>query len=200
MADARGFRRSPRTGRWYALLAVGVAVTFSCRLDYSSTQIAQKIETDIPDLILTNFTHTSVRHDHKQFEITAANSELFSQKSLQTLDGVKFTEYDTDGKVVTQGSADHAVLHTDTNDVELSGTIQFYSETESAHVECTYLYWNDKDRTLTSKPEDIVRIRKDDGSVISGSDFRADVARREVSFGGPVQGTVVASDTTGNAQ
>lgn len=183
-----------------AAAAVLVVLASSCHLNYGGAQIAQKIEEGVPDLILTDFQHTSVRHDRKTFEISAGKSELFSQKKIQTLDSVDFREYDSEGKVITQGHADHAVLHTDTNDVELTGNIQFYSKSESAHITCTYLYWHDSDRRLTSKPDAIVSVRKDNGSTISGTGFEVDVARRVVTFSGPVQGTVVASDETGNNQ
>ena len=173
----------------------GAALFLSaCSLDYGPAQIAQKLSENTPDLVLYDFQNTSVRHGHKLFRISASYSESFDQKQQQSLTNVKFVEFDEKGNVITTGTADHALLHTDSNNVELSGHITFYSEQEKATVACGYLSWNDKERTLTSLPDDTVTIKKDSGTVLSGTGFSADVARRDVEFSGPVSGTVVAQD------
>ncbi len=178
-----------------ALLVVSAAgVLAACSLDYGASQIADKLNADVPDLVLYNFEHTSVRHDRKSFEISADVSRSYNQKKEQVLDGVGFREFNEKGEVITRGSADHALLHTDTDNVELTGNIHFYSKQEGATVTCNSLFWNDKERTLKSLPEDVVSIHKDSGTQLSGTGFSADVGRNEVRFTGPVSGTVVAQD------
>lgn len=183
-------RALPRIAGW--LLAA--AALSSCSLDYGPAQIAQKLNENTPDLILYDFQNTSVRHGRKLFQISASYSESFDQKQQQRLSDVEFREFDDNGAVITSGTAEHALLYVDSNNVELSGRIRFYSETEKATVTCSYLFWDDKARTLTSRPDETVTITKDSGTVLSGRGFSADAARREVKFSGPVSGTVVAKD------
>ncbi len=169
-----------------------------CSLDYGPAQIAQKLNENTPDLIIYDFQSTSVRHDRKQFQISASLSETFDQKQQQRLSDVRFSEYDDKGNVITSGTADNALLYTDSNNVELSGHITFHSTQEKATVTCGYLFWDDKARTLTSRADDTVTIKRDSGTSLVGRGFSANVARREVDFSGPVSGTVVAQE--GEAQ
>ncbi len=190
----RGSATGPQLFLFGAILATAGSLLASCSLDYGPAQIAQKLNENTPDLVLFDFQNTSVRHGHKLFQLSASYSESFDQKQQQNLTDVRFVEFDEKGNVITRGSADHALLYTDSNNVELSGHIRFHSDTEKATVSCSYLFWNDKARTLTSRPEDTVTIEKDSGTALSGKGFSADVARRDVQFSGPVSGTVVAQD------
>jgi len=197
------FSRRGRTVHLFSALGLafvlsGFALSFSgCSLNYGAAEVAQKLEENVPDLIFYNFQHTSFRHNRKSFQISAEVSKSFDRKKTEELSGISFLEYNDSGEVITHGTADSAILYTDSDNVQLSGHISFYSKQEQATIGCSSLFWNDKARTLLSGANEVVTIRKDSGTELTGSGFFADAARNEVRFSGPVSGTVVVEDNGG---
>ncbi|HUX52227.1 MAG TPA: LPS export ABC transporter periplasmic protein LptC [Spirochaetia bacterium] len=192
--------RSVRVSAAFSLVCACSALALSisgCSLNYRAAEVAQKLEANVPDLIFYNFQHTSFRHNRKTFQISAEVSKSFDQKKSQELTGIQFLEYNDSGEVITRGNADSAILYTDSDNVQLSGHISFYSKQEQATIGCSSLFWNDKARTLTSGAKEVVTIRKDSGTELTGTGFFADAARNEVRFSGPVSGTVVVEDKGG---
>ncbi len=92
------------------------------------------------------------------------------------------------------GSADEAVLKTDTEDAEFFGSVDLRSEREGVTIRTGYLSWKAQDRILESKPDQLTEIEKDDGSRIRGTGFRADARRKGISFEGGVDGVLVRPD------
>jgi hypothetical protein len=78
--------------------------------------------------------------------------------------------------------------------VELEGAVSFYSSAHEAGIETDYLFWNDEERTLEAKPENLVRVERDSGTVVEGRGFSADLRRAVVRFEDGVEGTVVTED------
>jgi hypothetical protein len=112
------------------------------------------------------------------------------------LEGVRFTEYATDGSgtVAAEGRANSAVFHTDTESAELSGSVSFRSAHEGVTVTSGYLAWNGQTRVLGSRAETVTELKKDDGSGLSGSGFSADAARRTFAFHNRATGQYVVSE------
>lgn len=178
----------------HLLLIATVAVLASCSLDYEQSRLSSEISEEIPDTVLTGVAHTVVRDNTVRFRITAARVEAFSDENRQYLYEVGFTEYDADGSVRTDGTADFADFQTDTEDVELTGSLKFFSVPDEAWLQADYLYWNSEERKLTSHPEERVVLEKSDGTYIVGRGFTAEMSESLIIFSGGVNGTIVDTE------
>ncbi|MEE8441545.1 MAG: LPS export ABC transporter periplasmic protein LptC [Spirochaetia bacterium] len=177
------------------LLLVMVAAVFaSCSLDYGQSRLSNELSEEIPDTVLTGVTHTVVRNNAVRFRITAARVEAFTDENRQYLYEVGFTEYDADGAIRTDGTADFADFQTDTEDVELTGNLRFFSVPDEAWLQADYLYWNSDERQLTSNPDDPVVLEKSDGTYIVGRGFTAEMSESLIIFAGGVNGTIVDTE------
>ena len=174
------------------LLLVMIAVLIaSCSLDYGESRLSSEISEEIPDTVLTGVTHTVVRDNTVRFRITATRVEAFSDENRQYLYDVGFTEYDADGAVRTDGTAGFADFQTDTEDVELTGSLRFFSVPDEAWLQSDYLYWSSDERQLTARPEEPVVLEKSDGTYIVGRGFTAELDQSLIIFSGGVNGTIV---------
>jgi LPS export ABC transporter protein LptC len=173
---------------------------FGCSLDYAQAEITEELSEEIPETVLTDFTHTVVENGRPEFVISADRAENFTERKQTVLFQVTFAEYDSDGSVVTEGVADRAVFFTDTENAELRGNISFYSASEEGRIEAQYLEWNREERRLTSNPADQVLLAKESGSQIRGTGFRADFTLKQIEFSGKaastesVRGTYVSEE------
>ena len=165
----------------------------ACSFDYTAGT-AEALRAEIPDTVLHNVTHVVVRDGAIIAEIDSERLENFSSDQRAVLTDVAYREFDRDGNLTNHGSADRATIHTETDDAEVSGTIQLRSETEEATLSAGQLAWDDEARTLTSPAEDLVELRRDDGSQVAGRGLEIIVRRRTVRFGGRVSGTIVAGE------
>lgn len=191
-ARARG---RPARGLPAAALLAGVVAALplatglgSCALEYGAADSGAE-RPALPDTVLYSFQHTVVRNGGPLFRLIADRAENYDSQRRSLLYGVGFVEYGDGGKVVTAGTCASATFHTDTEDVELSGSIDFRSSREGMGIKAEYLYWDSAKRLLSSRPELVVKLEKDDGSAIRGEGFNADGRTRSWSFEANVEGT-----------
>mgnify|MGYP006289864333 CR=1 FL=1 len=185
-------RRGPGVGM-AALLAL-LALLASCSLDYGDSQLADEISEDTPDSVLHEMRHTVVRDGSPRFVVVADRAETFESQRMQYLHGIEFRELAQDGSVITEGTAAYAEYETETEDFELSGDLRFYSAEENAWLTAETLYWDSDERLLTSEPEEAVVVRRDDGTVIRGRGFVAEMGRSIIRFEDGVSGTLVEEE------
>lgn len=180
-----------------AVLAAAMlaASAFGCSLDYG-TELAEDIGEGTPDAVVIGFEHTVVENGKPRFRISAKRGESFRELEKMKLSGVKFVEYspDGDGKVVSEGSADSAVLYTDTESAEMSGSVLLSSARDGITVSSAYLKWDGDARTLESRADAVTTLADDDGSSLSGSGFKVDAATRSFEFGRRVDGSYSGED------
>jgi LPS export ABC transporter protein LptC len=165
-----------------------------CSLDYKATAESEKLEEQIPDTILINFKHIIVENNKKLFQIEAEEAMIFNKKRETVLKGIHFLEYDKTGNVVTEGRADNARFHSDTENAEIWGDVYCYSVKEGAEIYTPSLSWEKETRILKAEPLDFVRINKNDGSFVQGRGFMADLRRKSLSFLSQVLGEIVRED------
>ena len=177
-----------------ALLPLFVVVLSGCSLNYGESQLATEISEEIPDTILTGVSHTVVRDNVVRFRIGAELVESYGEENLQELHSVTFTEYDSTGAVRTEGTADYADFQTDTENVEITGNLRFYSVPDEAWIEAEYLFWNSDERQLTSRPEEPVALERSDGTSIIGRGFTAEMDQSLIIFSDGVEGTIVEEE------
>ena len=176
------------------LLLYSLLVFTGCRFNYDETMIAEEIEEDIPDTILTEFTQVMVKDSSPAFLIEASESWSFGKKKETHFKNIHFQEYDKNGDIITDGKAENALMFTETENVEIWGGLYFYSKEESATLEGDYLFWDNEKSVLTGKSDESVKIVKDDSSAIEGAGFYADSNTRTIKFESGVSGRWVNSE------
>lgn len=179
-------------GRRSILVGMSILIA-ACSFDYTSGT-AEALLAEVPDTVLHNVSHVVVRDGAIIAEIDSARLENFSADQLAVLTNVTYREFDRNGNLTNHGRADRATIHTETDDAEVSGTIQLRSETQEATLSAGQLVWDDDARTLTSPPQDLVELKRDDGSQVSGRGLEILVRRRTLRFAGRVDGTIVADE------
>ncbi|TFG64640.1 MAG: LPS export ABC transporter periplasmic protein LptC [Spirochaetales bacterium] len=174
----------------FTLLAVILAVLSfpGCSLDYNESAIADSLAEEVPDTVLYDFVQTKVTNGLPEIRVYGAEAAAYGKKKQTLIREVLFQEFNKEGELVTEGSADNIVFFTETEDAEIRGSIDFYSKTEKAGIKGEYLYWKNKEKTLSSLPDEPVRMEKDDGSYILGSGFETQVKQKSVTFTRTVQG------------
>jgi len=162
-----------------------------------------EVEKELPEApyaVFTGYSHTAVVRGSKNFELTAERAELYDKSKKAILSDVSFAEYDPDtGELLSKGTAESAIYHTDTKDAEFSGSVRLESKRQDAILEGEKLSWNDKERRLVGGLDRTVTIGRADGSRVSGAGFEADARRRAFSFRGGVNGTVSADEDASGA-
>lgn len=171
----------------YSLLCAALCLV-SCSL---GAAYEGKEPPEAPYAVFTDYVHTVVVRGAKNFELRAKKAELYETSKIAVLSGVSFAEYDpATGELVSSGSADSAVYHTDTKDAEFSGSVKVESKRQDASLAGERLVWKDKEKKLVGGLDRTVSIGRSDGSWVSGAGFEADVRRRSFSFRESVTGTL----------
>ncbi|MDY7029127.1 MAG: LPS export ABC transporter periplasmic protein LptC [Spirochaetota bacterium] len=176
------------------LIFTWLLLSAACSFDYEQAEIAGTLSEGVPNSIVSSYTYVDIRPEQTSFQIYSAEARMYHKEHRTTLDSVFFQEIDQEGKVVTEGEADSAVIDTQTDNVEINGSIHFASTLYDMFIETDYLYWNNETRTLEGKPDGEVYIEKADGTVISGRGFSVNSPSRKIEFSSEVEGTYVYSD------
>lgn len=169
-----------------AVLACFALVGGGCSFDYTDADIEGERDVSTPQVEIEN-ARMVIERDTR-IELTADRIASYPEEHLQRFEGLRFTEYGPDGAVRVSGEAESGVLYLDTEDVELEGTIRFYSQIEEANLETRYLYWENDARVLRGREDESVYIRRDDGSVVEGEGLRVDGRRNAVELNSGVRG------------
>ncbi len=180
-------RHGPRA----AILFLAVLAAAGCSLNYEAAEIPETETANIPDTVAVGLTHRIVKDSRLAFEMDAARAETFNSRKQTILTGARFVEFDDKGGHATEGKADSVVYHTDTENAEISGSVSVHSSSEKGGISTQALAWENKTKTLTAASGELVVVRKDDGSYISGRGFVGDFKSKVVRFTGPVEGKYV---------
>lgn len=177
---------------FFLLFLWGLISFFSgCSLDYSDARIAEDITEETPDTILINFTHTIVTNGKVSVILKAERAETFGKRKQVVLKNAHFLEFDEEGSVLTEGSADEAIFYTDSEDAHISGSIFIYSPEEETGIYAESFSWTKDGKKLQANPEDQVTLKKDDGSYVEGKGFKADFRKKKLEFSSEVRGRYV---------
>lgn len=177
-----------------------VLMLASCSIDYDEALLAEDLSENIPNSVLYNVTHIEVKDGKPLYRIQAAEVASFDKKKEQHLSSVLFQEFNDSGEIITEGWADTVTYFTETEDAEMEGNLDFFSQEEEGGISAEYLYWIKESKNLKSKSENQVNIWEDTGSSITGTGFEADFSTKEIYFSGGTSGTVVdeEDDDEGN--
>jgi LPS export ABC transporter protein LptC len=170
------------------LLALLLAALGGCSLSYEEARVGEELAAEIPETVMTDFTHTVVNGGRVWVKMAAERAASYGKTKRIVLDGVRFEEYDAQGGLATEARADRAVYHTDSENAEAEGGILIRSAQEKASLEADSLSWVKEGRRLDSGAGQLVRIAREDGSFLQGRGFKADFRRRRLQFAGGVAG------------
>ncbi|MBI9103919.1 MAG: LPS export ABC transporter periplasmic protein LptC [Spirochaetales bacterium] len=186
--------------RSFILILLSLLFFFSCSLNYEDAFMTDEISEDIPDAVLSDFTHIAVRAGTETFRILAGKGENYDKKKESHFYEVEFRELNAEGQVVTLGECDKALLYLDSDNIELWGNLSFYSAEEEATILAEYLFWDDGEGILTGEPDSWVVIRKDSGSSLQGTGFTAYLRENRVILEESVSGSWVEEEETGGEE
>ena len=161
-----------------------------CSFDYAPTKLDEEFPEQLPSTVLRDVEHSVMEGNQIVALLRIKRVERYHEKSLMLLSGVYFTEFNNAGDVVTEVWADQTKYNSETGDARAEGNVVVSSRREEARI-TTRLNWNDSDRMLTSDEDIQVIVQLEDGSIVTGVDFEADIARRVFRFLGPVSGELV---------
>ncbi len=174
---------------------IAAAILFgSCSFDYDQAQVAEDLSEKIPNSIIRNYTYVDVRPRSSSLIIYSREAKLFHTSRRTELTEVFFQEIDTEGKIVTEGEADRAVIDTRNDNVELYGSIRFAGARQETEIIAEYLFWNNESRILEGKRDEEVVLTQSDGTQIRGKGFSIDTPSKTIDFSSPVEGTYVYSE------
>jgi LPS export ABC transporter protein LptC len=186
---------SGRPGRSLApSLLLGAVLLAGCSLSYEEARLAEGMAGEMPDTVMINFRHTVVNGGKLWVRLAAARAESFGKRKEVVLYGVRFQEYDTAGKLVTEAQADRAVFNVSSEDATAAGSIVIRAPEEKATLRAASLSWFKEGKRLEGGSGETVRLEKEDGSFVEGLDFKADFRRRRLEFGSSVRGSYVAGE------
>lgn len=183
-----------RTGDWFpfmSVVALGLLAA-SCSFDYSTAQVEADRTKEVPQVELIRV-RMVVERDNR-LEMTAGRVATYRDRRVQEFEDLSFREFGPGGDIRLEGTAEAGIMNLDTEDVELLGTVEFYSRTEEAKLESSFLYWNNADRVLEGRPDGTVRIIRDDGSWVEGEGLRLDGRRNKVELTGGLSGEFVTRE------
>lgn len=175
------------------LTVVLLVLLAGCSLEYD--MVDESADDGRPEIELRNLSHTVVRSNRIQLRVFSAYSRTYQSQNRQVLNDVYFWEYGTDGEIASEGRSDSAEVFLETEDIVFEGNIQLYSHVEEAGVNADFLEWSGEERQLQGRDGELVEIERDDGSVIRGSGFLADMRRRSIVFTQNIEGTFIDRDT-----
>lgn len=169
-----------------AILFPVLLLLAGCSFDYTDADIEGERNVSVPQVEIEN-ARMVIERDTR-IELTATRIATYPEERLQRFEGLRFTEYGPDGAIRITGYAEGGILYLDTEDVELTGEIRFYSQVEEAELETSYLYWENAGRVLRGRENEPVSIRRDDGSEVEGAGLRVDGRRNAVELSSGVSG------------
>jgi len=168
-------------------------MTIGCSLDYSDSDIVESLSEEIPNTIIYKYETVEIQNGSPILQILADKAEVYDSKEKTYLTNVDFYNY-KDGDVNNYGSSDFAILNMKSGDAELTGLIEIESVEDETSLKAKSLYWNDEDKMLTSNREDSVTVKDEDGSILSGSGFSADIKRKTILFEGKTEGEYITDE------
>ncbi|MBN1411451.1 MAG: LPS export ABC transporter periplasmic protein LptC [Spirochaetales bacterium] len=165
-----------------------------CSLDYSQAILDEDLSEKIPDTSFNDFKDIKVKDNVIVNKLEAARAEMFGRLKKTVFYNLHFIQLDKKGTVLTEGWADQVVLHADTDNAEMTGSIRFYSASDEISISTENLFWENDTKRLYSNPENEVHLETNDGSFISGKGFEAFLNKRIITFQKGVTGKYVIEE------
>lgn len=144
-----------------------------------------------PDIVMHNVDYVRMQTGKPVVRINADILERYEARNTMEFGELSFEHFDEhSGELKTTGNAHSAQVELSSGDIHLSG-VSLDVLSESATVNAPNLEWNDEERFLSSGEDDLVNIKKSDGTDITGKGFGAFIRDRKLEFSNGIQGMYV---------
>ncbi len=169
-------------------LFLSLFLIISCSLEYDSS-VSESLDESIPTSRLYNVKHIQIQGGVEKVSFEADEAVIWEEREETELRNFVFREYNRNGEVITSGEAEYLLI-SDSHDAEISGNIYGYSLNNEASIEADNLTWTDEKRELSSDRESPVIISMDNGSLLSGRGFTADLYTNTTTFSSGIGGRI----------
>jgi LPS export ABC transporter protein LptC len=150
--------------------------------------VSEDLSEKVPETVFINITQIKVDNGKIKRQLSAKRAENYTKIKQTIFENVSYIEYNSFGEKTTEGKADKAIYETETENAEIIGNVRFYSYTEKTTIYAESLSWKNKEKILVSKPHELVRVEKEDGSFIAGRGFQTDFRLKKIVFANGVSG------------
>ena len=169
--------------RWLLFLAMAGAVTaiFLGLKVHSATEslpaVAAQLASDDGNLTLNNFEYRDVNRGQARWTVWAAKATYFEDRKESVLDQVRAVFFLKNGGQV-ELLGDKGVLHTDTNNMEISGNVSVTYGKDYKLTTGRLFYDRDKEMIYT----DAQLVLEGQGFTTKGQGMRLEIAKKSVSI------------------
>jgi len=172
----------------HLLLFILSLLILSCSLEYDSS-VSESLDASIPTSRLYNVKHVQVQGGVAKVTFEAEEAVIWDEREETELMDFVFNEFNSEGEVITTGEADYLLI-SDSHDADIQGNIYGYSLNNEASITADNLNWLDEKRELSSREDTPVTISMDNGSLLKGDGFLADLYTNTTSFSSGISGTI----------
>lgn len=162
----------------------------SCSLKYDEVVNAEETN---PEFIFNHARLIRYENGKETVRVQADDIEQYKDSSITYGHNVKFTTYDKEHKLETEGSCGYLYADTDSEIYELYDGIKLFSRIQNTNFYADMLKWNGKTEQLTGGRKDTARLEKE-GTVIYGTGFSASGISKKFNFSGTVSGEIETKD------
>ena len=160
----------------------------ACSLEYEDS-MSETLDASIPTSRLYDVRRVQVQGGNPKISFEAEEAVVWEEKEETELFEFVFNEFDEQRDVITTGEADYLLI-SDSNDAEITGNIYGYSSRNEASIRAESLNWLDENRELSSAGDSEVVIEMDNGSVMEGRGFKADMYTNTTGFSSEISGVL----------
>jgi LPS export ABC transporter protein LptC len=178
----------------FLVFSLFICFISSCTFDYTSFE--EELKEEIPNAIIINFSQVRVRDDGTTIEIKADRAEDYEELNHTYFKNVHFIQYDEEQEKLLEGEIEEMIYYTDSENADITGSIYIYSYKDKTSIYAENLNWLNDERILTTDINSTVILKKDDGSMVQGKGFKADLRKREFIFKSFVEGNYVEEENS----
>ena len=159
---------------WVVIVSLLLA---SCSFVSDDGTVHEKLAT--PDIILENAAYTLGQSNESPIFIKSSRIEFYSKDNRATTEALSFVQYNDDGNVRLEGSADKSVIDTESKRMELEGNVKLSENDSGMMIEADTLIFDSENEEITADGH--VRVVSKDGE-FEGTGFAGDLMTSSYSF------------------
>ena len=166
----------------------------SCSFDYKEAMVDEEISGGTPNAVIINLDETVVKKGAITYSLQAEKAEAYDKKNLTVFTNIQFTEYDKKCEIATEGEVEQTNFYSDTENIEFEKSFRIESLQQGYYIEGQSIFWDGKEKVLTSDSDKEITIGKEDGSRITGKKFNSKASNNSFSFESRVEGIYFSED------
>lgn len=165
-----------------------------CSFNYEEGKIAEDLSETVPETVLIDFVQVRTLEGRPDYRVYGTKAEAYGKRKETVISEVVFQDFNKEGEIETEGTADTIIYFTESENAEMSGNLRFYNDEEEVEIRSDYLFWNEQEEMLTTKEQEPVTLIKPNGTRITGTGFSARGKSKTIVFTGSAAGTWVEDE------